>query len=188
MVRRLERSVYDAAPPAPAALLDRLAAEIEVERDALRPQLGPAGRGAFRRCEADRLTWEEILLQRSAILERCATSAKQKAEVLLLVLKHCDPAQRLAFEWMLRFHAAGAVLSKSDERRLQRMQESGSKGGKKSAETRRKTALNHSLVKAEQDKLIAVGWNKRDTTARLASKFGVAEKTIRNALRSIERT
>ncbi|RZL90770.1 MAG: hypothetical protein EOP82_14645 [Variovorax sp.] len=98
------------APPLERATLKVVAFTIEVERERLRPELGKARRSARGFAPAsmdgvDTMSWE-TLLQRPAVMERCAIDTKTKAsEILRMVLDHCRPSNPDAIFWMRSFYS-----------------------------------------------------------------------------------
>ena len=99
--RRLDSHIDGEASAIDQAKLKVLGAQIEMERERLRPVLSKPSRGFLAGDYVDTLSWEDLLLRQTDILARCRNDSNLvSSELLRLVVTHCAPEKRDAIMWM----------------------------------------------------------------------------------------
>lgn len=106
--KSLEKSRYAGAEPIQRAMLDLLAANVELERERLRLDVGEAPPHGFKprgkrstEYVVDQLNWDDLLLQHPAILSRCSQETSKKPSAFIYLIRtFCAPRNRYAWAWM----------------------------------------------------------------------------------------
>lgn len=166
----------------------------------------PRTRGELRASAMDLVPWDSLLRQGEAHSRAAARAELGHVELIEFAIAKCHPTNWEALFWYQQWvkqavqltvpwHVAKALVNEAHEEAAQaksaheRSIVGGSKGGRKSAETRRRQAKvpDAETLENERARHVALGTEERYIAGKLAKKYGVTPTAIREKMRKAEK-